>query len=60
LVQLLRGWFKRVYLRRYFQRCPEERSQLEGWLPVVAAARLNEDIQEEESWLLEVARRLRA
>ena len=56
LVQLLRGWFKQVYLRRYFQRSAAGRSQLEQWLPVIAAARLSEDIPEEEGWLVEVAR----
>ncbi len=57
LVQWLRGWFQQVYLRRYFQRCPGGSGQLSSWLPVVAAARLSEEIPEEEAWLVEFIRK---
>ena len=41
-----------IYLRRYFQLCPDGKDEYRRWLPIVAAGRLNEGIVEQESWLL--------
>ena len=45
-------FFTRRYLRRYFRLRPGGREELRRWLPVVAAARLSEQIPELEAWLL--------
>ena len=44
--------FHAVYLRRYFRLRPGGEEEYRRWLPVVAAARLSEDIPELEQWLL--------
>ena len=44
--------FHAVYLRRYFRLCPGGKAEYRRWLPVVAAARLSENIPELEQWLL--------
>jgi len=48
--------FHTVYLRRYFTLRPHGKDEYRQWLPVVAAARLNENILELESWLVHQAR----
>jgi Ser/Thr protein kinase RdoA (MazF antagonist) len=53
-----RALFLSSYLKRYFTLHPGEKSQLERWAPVVAAARLSEGIAEEQDRLLALARRL--
>ncbi|MBI4732425.1 MAG: hypothetical protein HY781_09960, partial [Chloroflexi bacterium] len=45
--------FHAVYLRRYFQLRTSGEAEYRRWLPVVAAARLSENIPELEGWLLE-------
>ena len=40
------------YLRRYFALRPEGYEEYGRWLPIVAAARLSENIPELERWLL--------
>lgn len=44
--------FHQVYKKRYFQLNPGGEGEYQVWLPVVAAARLNEGIGEIETWLL--------
>jgi aminoglycoside phosphotransferase (APT) family kinase protein len=44
--------FHSTYLRHYFQLRPGGEKEYRLWLPVVAAARLSENIQEVEEWLL--------
>lgn len=44
--------FHSVYLRHYFALRPEAREEYGRWLPIVAAARLSENIPEVEQWLL--------
>jgi uncharacterized protein (TIGR02172 family) len=43
----------RVYLRRYFQLCPGGEDEYHRWLPIVAAARLADNIPEFEEMLIE-------
>ncbi len=52
LIQFLRARFRAAYLRAYRSRraCPD--AELEAWIPVLAAARLNERIAPEEASLL--------
>jgi len=47
-----------IYLHRYFQLCPGELNEYRRWLPIVAAGRLNEGIDEQEDWLLTQASKL--
>jgi uncharacterized protein (TIGR02172 family) len=44
--------FLRVYLRHYFALRPGGEVEYSRWLPIVAAARLNENIPELEGWLI--------
>lgn len=52
--------FHAVYLRHYFHLRPggeDEHREYRRWLPVVAGARLNENIPELEKWLVEQAQK---
>jgi len=44
--------FHHAYISRYFQIYPGGRDEYLRWLPVVAAARLSEDIIELQPWLI--------
>jgi uncharacterized protein (TIGR02172 family) len=55
---LLKGFVRllhAVYLNRYFKLRPGGEAEYRRWLPVIAAARLNEGIPEIEKWLLKQA-----
>ena len=41
-----------VYLQRYFQLCPGGEAEYQRWLPIVAAARLSDNIPEFEKMLI--------
>ena len=58
LIQLIRGRYLRLYLERYSQLNPIDQAQLEAWFPVIAAARLSEDIPGEEARLIRIASQL--
>lgn len=47
--------FHSAYLKEYFRLRPGGEGEYRRWLPIVAAARLSEGIQELEKWLLEQA-----
>ena len=51
LIEAMRHWFHGAYLKRYFQLRPGDR-QLATWRPVIAAARLGENITEEQDRLI--------
>ena len=57
LLAMERRLFHRVYLRRYFQLCPQD-GAFERWLIVNAAARLSEGIPEEQALLALVQSKL--
>jgi uncharacterized protein (TIGR02172 family) len=46
--------YHRMYLNRYLKTVPDQRNELERWAPVLAAARLNEDIAPEREALLKI------
>lgn len=48
--------FHTIYLHRYFRLRPGGETEYRRWIPIVAAARLSENIPELESWLTETAR----
>lgn len=50
--------FHDIYLRHYFSLQPGTKSEYREWMPIVAAARLSEDIPEVENWLLEQVKRV--
>ena len=52
LIEAMRHWFHAAYLKRYFQLRPGDRQQLAIWQPVIAAARLGENITEERDRLI--------
>lgn len=56
MLEGLRRWFFRAYLRHYFSLAPGSVEQLRQWLPVVAAARLSEGIRQDEQRLLRLVR----
>jgi aminoglycoside phosphotransferase (APT) family kinase protein len=49
--------FHALYLRRYFQLRPGGKDEYRRWLPIVAAARLSENIKEIEPWLVAQAQK---
>ncbi len=49
-----RRTFYRAYMGRYQALAPEGKQQLQAWIPVLAAARLNEEIANEQQALLAI------
>ena len=56
LVKLGRRRMLASYTHEYFKNANPDQSQLKAWMPVVAAARLNENIPEENERLLTIVR----
>lgn len=54
LVAMLRGRFHRAYLERYLETYPGASERFAAWGPVVAAARLSEDVAGERERLLHI------
>jgi len=52
VMEAMRHWFHAAYLKRYFQLRPGNRQQLATWRPVIAAARLGENITDEQDRLI--------
>lgn len=50
--------FHRTYLNHYFHLRPHGRDEYRRWLPIVAGARLSENIPELETWLAGMAKRI--
>lgn len=47
-----------TYLREYFRWRPDGKEEYRRWLPIVAGARLSENIPELEAWLVKQAKRV--
>jgi uncharacterized protein (TIGR02172 family) len=58
LIRILQYRLYLIYRRRYFQLNPVGQQQLESWIPVVAAARLDEHVYFDEDRLLSIAQTL--
>jgi Ser/Thr protein kinase RdoA (MazF antagonist) len=56
LVKLGRNRILNAYTHNYFIKSRLDRSQLQAWMPIVAAARLNENIPQENERLLTIVR----
>lgn len=54
LILVGRRTFYRAYLGRYQSQTPEGKQQFHAWIPVLAAARLNEEIANEQQALLAI------
>ncbi len=54
LLLVARSVFVNAYHRRYREVKPDPEGQLQAWIPVMAAARLNENIKEETAALLAI------
>lgn len=52
LPKLILRAFHAAYLRHYFRLCPGGEEEYRRWLPIVAAARVSEQIPELEAWLI--------
>jgi hypothetical protein len=50
------GLFHRIYLDRYMALSPDAREELNRWMSVTAAARLNEEIAPEREALIQMVR----
>lgn len=57
LMLLGRQKFFQGYIRQYEALSPGRHERLHAWLPVIAAARLNENIQSEQNGLLKIIRK---
>jgi len=58
VLNLVLKWFYPAYLKRYLELNPFDPLELDRWLPVVAAVRLDENITFDEKRLLSIAMRL--
>jgi Ser/Thr protein kinase RdoA (MazF antagonist) len=56
LVKMLVGLFHQRYLARYMALKPDPQGELDRWSPIMAAARLDEDIAPEREALIEMVR----
>jgi serine/threonine protein kinase len=56
LVRLAKRWMLNQYLHKYFASGVSERSEMKAWLPVVAAARMEEGITHEFPQLLKIVK----
>lgn len=54
IIQLGRGKLYQVYHQRYFELSHANPTDVQAWIPVIAAARLSEGIAEEESTLVSI------
>lgn len=50
--------FHAVYLKEYFRLSPNGREEYQQWIPIVAGARLSENITELDNWLVKEARKI--
>ena len=54
MIRLLINLYHRTYLNNYLKLIPDKRNNLKKWMPVIAAARLNEDIAPEREVLIKM------
>jgi Ser/Thr protein kinase RdoA (MazF antagonist) len=57
LIKMVVGLYYRTYRSRYQSLVPDTHRQTDRWLPVIAAARLNEDIAPEREAVLEMVKK---
>jgi aminoglycoside phosphotransferase (APT) family kinase protein len=54
ILKMLVSFYHRVYLNRYIALVPDSENEVDRWRPVIAAARLNEDILPERDELVKI------
>jgi uncharacterized protein (TIGR02172 family) len=54
MIRLIIKLYHRIYLNRYHALVPDTKNELAHWAPIVAAARLNEDIVPEREALIKI------
>lgn len=54
LIRMAVSFYHRIYLNHYRALAPDTAGELERWMPVIAAARLNEDIIPEREALIRI------
>jgi Ser/Thr protein kinase RdoA (MazF antagonist) len=59
MIKMAVGLYYRLYRKHYHSLVPDTQQQVELWLPVIAAARLNEDIDPEREAILELIKKVR-
>jgi hypothetical protein len=57
LVRLIIHLFYQIYSKHYLQLIPDINHESEKWMPIIAAARLNERIEPEREALIEMIQR---
>jgi aminoglycoside phosphotransferase (APT) family kinase protein len=55
IIRSLINLYHRAYLKRYLKLLPDTNNELKRWLPVIAAARLDEQIESEHEALINLA-----
>lgn len=56
VIRLVIDFYHQAYLRRYLARNPDKDREAKGWAPLIAAARLSEEIVPEREALIELAK----
>jgi len=56
VIRMLVNLYHKTYLNRYRSLIPDTTNEMKRWMPVIAAARLNEDILPERAALLKIVR----
>ena len=56
LIRMIINLYHRIYLNRYHALVPDTKNELNRWAPVIAAARLNEDIIPEREALIKMVK----
>jgi hypothetical protein len=54
MIKLIINLYHGIYLNRYLALVPDTKNELDHWAPIVAAARLNEDIVPEREALIKI------
>jgi hypothetical protein len=55
IIRIAVGLYHSMYLKRYHSLRPDRASELSQWMPIIAAARLREDITPEWEALIKIA-----
>ncbi len=56
-IKTIVGFYYQAYRRHYSAIFPDPENQVDHWMPVIAAARLNEDIAPERQMLIEIVKK---
>jgi uncharacterized protein (TIGR02172 family) len=57
IIRMMIKLYHRIYLNRYHKFMPDSEAEMDRWMPVIAAARLNEEIVPEQGVLIEIVKK---